>query len=837
MYYKKCGGEIEQEYEFCHNYGHPKRKSSHMLLICILGLSIFLNFYNLAEYPFTPDEAVYTSQSAIWAGHEEYSKNFLLYSRSATNFQIHQLITSIFLRLFGVSEYVARFPSAMMGVLIVPLVYMLADTLFNNRTTALLSAFFVSINGYLIHFSRQVHLDTTLVFFMTLSVLCLVKWQKTKKNWFFYTSLASTLLMVMTKIISIFPFILLITAYLSMNKEFKNTIKMLFKPISILIILISLSYVLYYIISIVEFKNYMDTFRYAVGRESKQSGSFYISTLVLFMGKIIPIIVLIGVIQAFKNRNKEDIFCALWFIFVTIFFTYYPLQGYGYILTIVPAVGLISGRVLDDFINRFKNQKYKYNIITVFSLIIILISSYPVMSYPYETFSDPNDLDNPNILTRFDPVRYTAIKDAALWLKENVDSNSGITVGTFADHHNMAYYSHLKTYTIGNYPGFYMPVNGTAKMIWWNLKNQTSVDIFNLVKNGEIDYIAYMEEPRLTKGLIALNKTDRIEYIPIYYNNYKTPDWYNKGNLNITIFKVNRKNTKFDKLNDSRYFTIVALPDTQTYTKNKPYILNSQTQWIKDNIDTLNIKFVINTGDIVDRSDIPIQWNRAKNSFSTLDNNVPFLLVPGNDEYDGNVNSRNLTTFNSFFNYSRLENYSWYGGHYPLDGNQNNYGLFSSKDEDFLVLGLEFCPKNDAINWANDTISLYPNRKVVIYTHAYLNNKGERIKYGDPDSCVALGVDGNEGIDIWDKLIKQHQNIVLVISSHRYGIGDRIDYIKGSQINQVIQNFQKATNGGNGYLRYYTFKQSEKIIEVETYSPYLNEFDTSFENQFNFMYS
>jgi hypothetical protein len=59
---------------------------------------------------------------------------------------------------------------------------------------------------------------------------------------------------------------------------------------------------------------------------------------------------------------------------------------------------------------------------------------------------------------------------------------------------------------------------------------------------------------------------------------------------------------------DSNEFTIIVLPDTQDYVYDArrnwdgvdaPAILTQQTQWIADNRDALNIKFVIHEGDLV----------------------------------------------------------------------------------------------------------------------------------------------------------------------------------------------------------------------------------------------
>ena len=50
-------------------------------------------------------------------------------------------------------------------------------------------------------------------------------------------------------------------------------------------------------------------------------------------------------------------------------------------------------------------------------------------------------------------------------------------------------------------------------------------------------------------------------------------------------------------------FTIIVLPDTQHYSDQFPEIYTSQTQWIAENKDDLNIVFVSHMGDIVQNND------------------------------------------------------------------------------------------------------------------------------------------------------------------------------------------------------------------------------------------
>src|SRR3954465_11967041 len=72
----------------------------------------------------------------------------------------------------------------------------------------------------------------------------------------------------------------------------------------------------------------------------------------------------------------------------------------------------------------------------------------------------------------------------------------------------------------------------------------------------------------------------------------------------------------------SSAFKIAVLPDTQNLARNHPEIFRAQTQWIADNSEEQNIKFVIHEGDITNNNNTA-QWEVAYDAMRTLDGVVP----------------------------------------------------------------------------------------------------------------------------------------------------------------------------------------------------------------------
>lgn len=268
-------------------------------------------------------------------------------------------------------------------------------------------------------------------------------------------------------------------------------------------------------------------------------------------------------------------------------------------------------------------------------------------------------------------------------------------------------------------------------------------------------------------------------------------------------------------------FTIVILPDTQKYVLkgHYPEIFTNQTQWIAANKDMLNIKFVIHLGDIVDTWDSEIEWNYADASMSILDeNNIPYSVVPGNHDHQRGNTDASAAYYNNYFSVSRFSDKDWWGGNY--NRNENNYQLMTIEGNDFIFLSLDWCPSEDEIQWANDILRSFSERKAILTTHGYLDDKSSGRK----------GVHGCDDTNyIWNDLIKYYPNLQIVLCGHEHdedGEALRTDLnLAGKPVYQILADYQGYSNGGDGWLRILKFVPSEDKIYVKTYSSYLNRYD------------
>ncbi len=268
-------------------------------------------------------------------------------------------------------------------------------------------------------------------------------------------------------------------------------------------------------------------------------------------------------------------------------------------------------------------------------------------------------------------------------------------------------------------------------------------------------------------------------------------------------------------------FTLIVLPDTQGYVKFYPWILDTQTQWIVNNKEELNIQFVTQLGDLVDNYDNMTQWNNANRSMSTLDGKVAWATLPGNhDMHDGNVSN-----YNAYFGYERFSKESWYGGAYSIGDNANSYQLFSAGGDDYLILQLQYNPDDDVLYWASNIIDAYPDRKVIVATHDYMMG------------VVKANHRSEIGERIWHSLVKPHADQVFLVLCGHAGTEELIiDNVNGHVVYQMLADFQMGTNIESGWLRILEFSPIQDKIFVKTYSPLLNQYKNDSASQFTIDY-
>ena len=131
-------------------------------------------------------------------------------------------------------------------------------------------------------------------------------------------------------------------------------------------------------------------------------------------------------------------------------------------------------------------------------------------------------------------------------------------------------------------------------------------------------------------------------------------------------------------------------------------------------------------------------------------------------------------------------------------------------------------------------------RRVIVVTHSYMYSDDTRVGPGDDWNPRRYAPNKNDGDDMWEKFVRKHQNIFLVLSGHilHDGLG-RLTSTgdKGNKVHEILANYQVRGKGGDGWLRIMTFQPARNKIVVTTYSPVLERYATDADNQFELEWS
>jgi hypothetical protein len=279
---------------------------------------------------------------------------------------------------------------------------------------------------------------------------------------------------------------------------------------------------------------------------------------------------------------------------------------------------------------------------------------------------------------------------------------------------------------------------------------------------------------------------------------------------------------------ENKDFSVVVLPDPQFYAAKYPKIGMAQTEWICRNAEKLQIKFVVTVGDNVDAGYVDAQFKNSRQFMDKLDGIVPYGVACGN--HDLKASKEDGYTSQKFVEYygpQRFKTFSWYGG--ASESGFSSYQIFSGGGYKFLAMELTVAAPKTEVAWARKVIADNPSTPVILTTHQMLDpkaafGKGPAVKAPDRQSPVK----------VWEQLVDPSPQIFLVLCGHYHGEAHITKKTHANQpVHVVLQDYQSDPNGGNGWLRIFTFRPEQNKIDVQTYSPTLEQYRKDPKSEFS----
>ena len=278
------------------------------------------------------------------------------------------------------------------------------------------------------------------------------------------------------------------------------------------------------------------------------------------------------------------------------------------------------------------------------------------------------------------------------------------------------------------------------------------------------------------------------------------------------------------------YDCAMIIPDIQNYVNDERYIrhLDSITDYYLRNTDIITNCFQV--GDLTYNNSTP-QWNIVRERFFSKFNeyNKPIFCL-GNHDYD----AKRISNMPRDFNHSNCYCFT-------SEGFENYTKKILLGKREYIVLVLEFAPRNDVLEWADKVIKENSTTSFIILTHAFLNVEGKLFDTTDPlcsqvDSPKLYFTGGdyvNDSKEIYDKIIYNNDNVEFVFCGHSL-TPNYINYLalpksSGKHTHCIMVNFQHYREGGNGNVGLlYAEDKSFRFRSFCTTTKQFGNFDFSF---------
>ncbi|MFE1840014.1 LamG-like jellyroll fold domain-containing protein [Streptomyces sviceus] len=260
---------------------------------------------------------------------------------------------------------------------------------------------------------------------------------------------------------------------------------------------------------------------------------------------------------------------------------------------------------------------------------------------------------------------------------------------------------------------------------------------------------------------------------------------------------------------ESRRFTLAVMPDTQ-YLFDGPSIdkapVEASLRYLLEHGKDENIVFLSHLGDLTQNGAAP-EFAAIGDAFRLLDRRgVGYSVLAGNhDVKSSTTDQRGATPYLDVFGPDRFKGHRTFGGA-SADG-YNTYHLFRAAGREWMVLALDWRLSDKGYAWAKSVLAAHPKTPVILTTHELVVEDDTLSDYGQ---------------QLWDQLVKDHDQIFLTLNGHYWPAGRATrTNTAGNDVHLHLTNYQNRYFGGAAMIRLYRFDLDRGVIDVETVSPWI----------------
>ncbi len=355
------------------------KKYSMGAIIILIALISFNIIFGIGTSPLTdPDEPVYAETAREMIVFKDYLSPRIFNEVWFDKPPMYYWLVAGCFNLFGISEFSARFPAALMAIGTVLMVYFSATKLFNERA-GFLSAMILGTSVMVFYMGKASVTDTTLLFFLTSALLAFLH----EKYWLMYICMGFATL---TKgpIGIVFPGTI-IFLYLLATRDLRKILQMHVIPGIILTLLVAGPW--YYLMYQAHGMDFINTFlgfhnitRFTTPEHPTRVTWYYYIPVVM-VGVFPWTGLLIQSIKATISKSVSKdfsklVFMQIWWIFVFVFFTITKTKLVSYTLPLFPALAIMIGWNIDRMMQEEKGQYQSWGIASGITFLLMAIGFY-----------------------------------------------------------------------------------------------------------------------------------------------------------------------------------------------------------------------------------------------------------------------------------------------------------------------------------------------------------------------------------------------------------------------------------------------------------------------------
>ena len=296
-----------------------------------------------------------------------------------------------------------------------------------------------------------------------------------------------------------------------------------------------------------------------------------------------------------------------------------------------------------------------------------------------------------------------------------------------------------------------------------------------------------------------------------------------------------------DSILDTESTYIAILGDIQSYTYSEDYMpfLEYTMNWLRSQKrHGKNVVCILQDGDVTN-GNTSVEWQRFNRVTETAAEEILYVASTGNHDYDWDKDNKiigrrttHISKYASFpLTLSKIEACYESG---RIENMVIHNEIYGSR---YDILVLEFGPRKEVLKWAQDYVSSHPDHNFLLLTHEYLTSEGKRITNDSHAELQLKNTTWSVPEDIWQKLVKNNDNIVCVLCGHN-GFSSQLFTTNsfGREVPQILFNLQFLENGGDGWIQLWEFPPQSDTVNVSVYNTIRREIHPDKSTKFKFRY-